>query len=203
MINPKLFIDLNFLKQVKINDTSLTAVNAKASNGYFRAHYENYLKDAVTLTRGDLDQMINQYIEESSNENLEKLKFVRMKYKSCIENNLNTESKFELIQNKLDFVRNKYELCIKEATEKKSYSESNDSPNIQALKTAEVIKENSNIIRNSYSFADVIFDFADNQILEAHRHILEGELHIFVIIFYTFFIFFIFSFRFSSISSNG
>jgi hypothetical protein len=70
-------------------------------------------------------------------------------------------------------------LCIKEATEKNSYSESNDSPNIQALKTAEVIKENYDIIRNSYSFADVTFDLADNQIVEAHRHILEGELHIF------------------------
>jgi hypothetical protein len=86
MVNPKLFTDLKILKQIKIDSSSLAAVNAKTSNGYFRAHYENYFKYAVTLTRRDLDQMINQYIEESSNENLEKLKFVRMKYKSCIKN---------------------------------------------------------------------------------------------------------------------
>jgi chromosome segregation ATPase len=209
IINPKLFSSLINLKQLKIHNLVFDKLDERVTgmNGALHQYYENYLKDTVTLTRGKLDQMKNQ-VEESSNENLknlEKLKFVRMKYESCIENNVNTESKFEIIQNKLDFVhnkyelcikeiqeiqskveskeneiiflRNKYELCIEEATEKNTKSESNDSPNIQALKTAEVIKENYDIIRNSYT--DVTFDLADYQVLEAHRHILEGELHIF------------------------
>jgi hypothetical protein len=67
-------------------------------------------------------------------------------------------------------------LCIKEATEKNTKSETNHSPN-EEVKAFEVIKGNYTIIRNSY--ADVTFELADYQVLEAHRHILEGELHIF------------------------
>jgi hypothetical protein len=53
-------------------------------------------------------------IVNCAKDQLSKVKTEGVKWKKLFfENNLKTESKFELIQNKLDFVRNKYELSIK------------------------------------------------------------------------------------------
>jgi hypothetical protein len=146
-------------------------------------YYENYLKDTVTLTRGKLDQMKNQVeasrtIETKLEMVQNKLNFVRKKYGVSIEEIQEIQSNVESRDEEIYFLRNKYIQCIKESEGKNDIFGSNLNPNFSKVKAAQVIKENYDLIRNSYSFADVTFELADNQVLEVHRHILEGELHI-------------------------
>jgi Leucine-rich repeat (LRR) protein len=140
MINPKLFSNLDHLQKVKINSVSLTTSDVKNINDNLKSCYDNHLNDKITLKREELDHLKFKNLELSII-NIKNLK-------------------------KLNFVRCKYEFRIKELEDLKANFTSKINFIIKKEKEVRMMKENYDIIRNSY---------ADNQILEAHRHILEGE----------------------------
>jgi Leucine-rich repeat (LRR) protein len=160
MINSKLFTNLDQLEKVEINSMNFRASDIKAINGPLQTHYNNFFIYEK-----------NQAIEFLKKQ----LKFVRSKYESCLKNVQDNEVSLEGVHNKLNFVRQKYKLCIQELKDKHENSNIN-----QIVPEVKVIKGNYDIIRNSYSFTDVTFELADNQIIEAHRHILEGKFFIFL-----------------------
>jgi hypothetical protein len=120
----------------------------------------------------------NQEIQSKVESKEKEIIFLHNKYELCIKEIQDIQSNVKSKDEEIYFLRNKYIQCIKESEGKNDIFGSNLNPNFSKVKAAQVIKENYDLIRNSYSFADVTFELADNQVLEVHRHILEGELHI-------------------------